>query len=101
MAVACESCGQPVHETAVDCPHCGELTGVPVDPIAETEIELLPELGDKPKENPIPLLDRRHAVIDPIGRAVATGVARLAEAVAPADDDERLPRAIARKRPKK
>jgi hypothetical protein len=38
VAIPCDVCGEPVHERAVKCPHCGDFTGVPVDPIAAAEI---------------------------------------------------------------
>jgi hypothetical protein len=103
MAIPCESCGKPVHETAVDCPHCGDPTGVPVDPIAEHEIELMDEVTPPPSQNldPLPFMhDKHHVVIDPITHAIANGVAKIADAVRD-DDDEPVPRAIARERPKK
>jgi hypothetical protein len=41
VAIPCEKCGQPVHEQVVICPHCGDASGVPTDPIAVAEIEVM------------------------------------------------------------
>jgi hypothetical protein len=107
MALPCEACGKPVHETAVDCPHCGESTGVPADPIAEHEIDVMEKFPlPLPDTTPNPLLVQhagRAGVIDPFGRAVVDGVAKIVGAAAELlsdDDDEPVPRAIARARPK-
>jgi len=61
-----------VHEQAVVCPHCGEPTGVPADPIAELEIAQL-----EPVEEANPVL--------PL-------------ALEPSTPAPELPRAIARRR---
>jgi hypothetical protein len=107
MALPCQACGKPVHETAVDCPHCGDATGVPVDPIAEHEIDVLEKFPvPLPDTRPNPLLAQhsgRGAVIDPIGRAVVDGVVKIVGAAAEliGDDDEPVPRAVARRKPKR
>jgi len=96
MAIPCESCGSPVHEQVVVCPHCANDTGVPADPIATSEISLLPELTTEPTR------DNRSLLIDaiaPIGRVVSAVVVTAAKGLAD-DDDEPLPRAIAREKPK-
>ena len=59
MAIPCEKCREPVHEQIVICPHCGEPTGVPTDPIAVATIELLLESEAKPEPLPLPLMVRR------------------------------------------
>lgn len=51
MAIPCNMCGNPVHEQSVKCPHCGEATGVPVDPLARATIETMrkiPEIDGQP-----------------------------------------------------
>lgn len=108
MAVPCQTCGKPVHETVVDCPHCGESTGTPVDPIAEHEIDVMEKFPlPLPDATPNPLFAQhggRAAVIDPLSRAVVGGVAKIVGAAAELldhDDDEPVPRAIARAKPKR
>jgi hypothetical protein len=105
MALPCEACGKPVHEMAVDCPHCGEPTGVPVDPIAEHEIDVMEKFPlPLPDATPNPLLAQHSgagAVLEPISRAVVGGVAKIVGAVIADDDDEPVPRAIARRKPKR
>jgi hypothetical protein len=102
MAIPCASCGNPVHEQVVVCPHCAYDTGVPADPIAETEIATLPELpAPEPTEH---LVDGNRRLVEPLGRAVATGVAKVVSAFDRVVDDDAdhgpLPRAIAREKPR-
>lgn len=82
MAIPCEVCGEPVHEQAVKCPHCGDFTGVPVDPIAAAEISTQPIVK--------PEIDLHVA----FGETVVS----IVEAVTsePEQADAELPRAIAR-----
>src|SRR5689334_11379538 len=102
MPIPCVSCAKPVFEQAVVCPHCGEPSGVPADPIAESEIATLPELP--PAVHPIdPLpLETASSIFEPIERAVVEGVAKVVGAAfeligdTDRDDDEPVPRAIAR-----
>jgi hypothetical protein len=56
VAIPCQQCDQPVHEHVVICPHCGGTTGVPDDPLALAEIEILDELERKTPTVPLPLL---------------------------------------------
>ena len=107
MSVPCEACGKPVHEQAVKCPHCGELSGVPVDPVAAAAIEAMPVLRELPSA-PLPIWpDAGHSLHVPnegeilVAQAIVSGVARVVDAaielVKPDDpDDDPLPRAIAR-----
>ncbi len=80
MAIPCEKCSKPVHEQVVVCPHCGELSGVPSDPIAEAEISVMTEIDGEPEPPPLPLM--------------------LQQPARPPRPDRptRLPRAIARRR---
>ena len=81
MAIPCDACGEPVHEQAVKCPHCGDFTGVAIDPIAAAEISTLPIV--KPE----------------VDLQVAFGETMIAivDAVTSAEPDNReLPRAVAR-----
>jgi hypothetical protein len=100
VAIPCDVCGLPVHEQIVVCPHCGEHTGVPVDPNAERAIQAMPEL-------PAPALtaDAAHvlakrrpgtALVGSIGRTLAAGIALLGDR--DQADDDPLPRATARKK---
>ena len=88
MAIACDACGKPVHEQAVRCPHCGDLTGVPVDPIAAAEISVTATAIDLPSAEP---LEARvvSAIVDVVSAAI--------ELVKPErSDDDPVPRATAR-----
>ena len=87
MAIPCAACGKPVHEHAVKCPHCGDLTGVPVDPLALAEADATLEL---PREQPI-----EHRVVETIAKVVTYAFDAAAELIR-RDDDEPLPRATAR-----
>jgi hypothetical protein len=69
VAIPCEKCREPVHEQIVICPHCGEPTGVPTDPIAIATIELLLASEAKPEPLPLPLMVRRSRP----GKVVAAG----------------------------
>jgi hypothetical protein len=80
VAIPCEACGEPVHEQAVKCPHCGDFSGVPVDPIAAAEIATQPIL--KPE-------------IDP-AFAFGEAVIGVVDAVTSHPDNAELPRAVAR-----
>jgi hypothetical protein len=59
VAIPCEKCREPVHEQVVICPHCGQPTGVPTDPIAVATIEILIASDAKPEPLPLPLMVRR------------------------------------------
>lgn len=59
MAIPCEKCHAPVHEQTVICPHCGQPTGVPTDPVAVATIEMLIAGDTKPEPLPLPLMVRR------------------------------------------
>lgn len=82
MAIDCNACGKPVHETVVTCPHCGEATGVPIDPIAEIEVSLLPALPPPPPRGGDPL---------PFDRVIAPDKPKRPRR-------PQLPKAIARKK---
>jgi hypothetical protein len=56
VAIPCEHCDQPVHEQTVICPHCGQPSGAPRDPIALAEISVLLELEAEPEPAPLPYL---------------------------------------------
>jgi len=92
MAIPCESCGNPVHEQVVVCPHCAYDTGVPADPIAETEIATLPELPAREPTQEQVALDPHRA-----GRLLNAALALVVDDDA---DDGPLPRAIAREKPR-
>ena len=82
MAIPCEKCHEPVHEQVVICPHCGEPSGVPLDPIAVAAIELLKAADPKPEPLPLPLMVR------------SSEPPKVAHAREPGDE---LPKAIVRK----
>jgi hypothetical protein len=109
VPIPCGACRQPVHEHAVDCPHCGEATGVVANPKWTAEeraaaIELVQIEGDRyiPPERgggPVHLYDPELAVLGLAAGAVVAVVKTAVEAVL----DERrsqpaIPRAIARER---
>ena len=81
MPISCEYCNQPVHEQTVICPHCGDPSGAPHDPIALAEISVMLELEDEPEPAPLPYLLESKA-LPPIEAKPST----------------ELPRAIARRR---
>ena len=105
MAIPCESCGKRVHEQVVVCPHCGHDTGVPADPLAESEIATLPELpAPQPTHEQVPL-NAHGGLIGPLGSAIANGVTVVINAafdlvVDEDSNDGPLPRAIAREKPR-
>jgi hypothetical protein len=82
VPISCEHCHLPVHEQTVICPHCGDPSGVPRDPIALAEISVLLELEDEPEPAPLPYLLESKALPQ----------IEIAEA------STELPRAIARRR---
>jgi hypothetical protein len=104
VAIPSEACGEPVHEQSVKCPHCGGPTGVPVDPIAKTAIETMrpmPVVAQPPSTGLEPI----ESGFDPVGTALR-GVGKVIEAASglvtdDADDDDGLPRAVARTRQSK
>jgi hypothetical protein len=100
MAIPCEVCGKPVHEQVVVCPHCGNDTGVPADPIAELEIAALPELAAaEPADEQGPR--DPHGALGRLADGVAKVVSSTAHLVIGDDaDDGSLPRAIAREKPR-
>jgi len=81
VPIPCAECRKPVHEQSVICPHCGELTGIPQDPIALAEISVMTELDLDPEPAPLPYLLETKA-LPPIEEEPST----------------ELPRAIARRR---
>ena len=81
MPISCEHCDQPVHEQTVICPHCGDPSGVPRDPIALAEISVMIELEDEPEPAPLPYLLESKALPS-----------------SEAEPSTELPRAIARRR---
>jgi hypothetical protein len=88
----------------VVCPHCGHDTGVPADPIAQSEIATLPELPPTQATHEEVALNA-HSLIGPLGSAIATGVTKVVNAAFDlvVDDDSNdgpLPRAIAREKPR-
>jgi hypothetical protein len=88
VAIPCAACGQPVHDRAVKCPHCGDLTGVPVDPLAVAEARATTSAAVLPDE----ALDAR------VANAIVAALRALAELVARDGDDDPLPRATARRK---
>jgi hypothetical protein len=95
VAIPCDACGQPVHEQAVRCPHCGDYTGVPVDPVAAAEVELIPAVLARPRADELPLDGVASALVDVVSHAIGAA----AELVKPdRPDDDPLPRATARHR---
>jgi hypothetical protein len=68
-----------VHEQVVICPHCAGPTGVPADPIAQAEIEVMRPV-DEHQPSPLTL------ILQPLPAPLA------------AKPSSRLPRAIARRR---
>jgi len=91
VAIPCATCGNPVHESAVKCPHCGDLSGVPVDPEALAEARAT--AIDLPRDDE-PLQNR---VATAIVEAVSHAFDAAAELVKPDDpDNDPLPRATAR-----
>jgi hypothetical protein len=80
VAIPCEACGEPVHEQAVKCPHCGDFSGVPVDPIAAAEISTQPIIK--------PAVD--------LDVAFGEAVIGIVDAVSSHADNAELPRAVAR-----
>ena len=75
MAIACDTCGKPVHEQTVRCPHCGDLTGVPVDPRAADEVSLPAATAlDLPADDP-PLEARvASAIVEVVSHAIGAAV---------------------------
>jgi hypothetical protein len=67
-----------VNEHVVVCPHCGELSGVPTDPIAVAEISVMSPL-EEPEPAPLPFLLENKAL-------------------PPVEEEAEFPRAIARRR---
>ncbi len=94
MAIACDACGKPVHEQAVRCPHCGDLTGVPVDQIAAAEVRVTPATAIGLPRDAEPLEARvASAIVDVVSHAIGAAV----ELVKPDEpDDDPVPRATAR-----
>jgi hypothetical protein len=91
-----------VNELVVECPHCGEPSGVPPDPVAAAEIELLPELPPRTEgdntEAVVVLTSGGSPFVDGIARVVGAGLDLFTN-----DDvaaDEPIPRAIAREKPR-
>jgi hypothetical protein len=84
VAIPCDVCGEPVHEQAVKCPHCGDFTGVPVDPIAAAEIATQPIVK--------PEVDLHVA----FGETVVSIVDAVTSSEPDVRADAELPRAIAR-----
>jgi hypothetical protein len=82
VAIPCDACGEPVHEQAVKCPHCGDFSGVPIDPIAAAEISTQPIVK--------PAIDLDVA----FGEAVIGIVDAVTNVASP--DNAELPRAVAR-----
>ena len=70
---------------------------MPSDPVAEDEIAALPELPPTPVVTPAPAVS---IDLDPLAGIVAGGVALVLELIGTEPDDEPLPRAIARERPR-
>jgi hypothetical protein len=94
VAIACDACGKPVHEQAVKCPHCGDFTGVPVDPVAAAEISVTTATAiDLPRDDE-PLEARvASTIVDAVSHAISVAV----ELVKPDEpDDDPVPRATAR-----
>ena len=68
-----------MNEHVVVCPHCGDLTGVPTDPIAIAEISVMAPIDAEPEPPPLPfLLEDKQ--------------------LPPVEDEAEFPRAIARRR---
>jgi hypothetical protein len=89
MAIACEACGEPVHEQVVVCPHCGERSGVAADVLAtQQSLALLATDARPPVDSAI------EALVGALGTAVDSALDWL-----DGDGESELPRAIARERP--
>jgi hypothetical protein len=81
VAIPCDACGEPVHETSVKCPHCGDFTGVPIDPIAAAEISTLPKV--KPEiDLDVAIGETMVAIVDAVTTSNDAGNAELPRAVA-------------------
>lgn len=73
MAIPCQTCGDPVHEQTVICPHCGKPTGVARDPVAAAEVEMILERETELQRDPgLGGLLRDHRLPKPAALAVAT-----------------------------
>jgi hypothetical protein len=92
MAIPCEACGQPVHEKVVKCPHCGDFTGTPADPVAVAEAEDAVGAVENRIDPSLPLEARfANAIADAVTNAIDA-----ASELVKSDRDERLPRATVR-----
>ena len=101
MAQPCQICGQPVHETVVKCPHCGDDSGAPVDSIAVMLVSNRDHLMPAPqppaaRSETIAIDDSPLTLVDDIAGVVGAAI-EAARGAAKADAPS-LPVAIARKR---
>jgi hypothetical protein len=99
VAIACEACGNKVHEQSVVCPHCGGHTGVTADPRAVAAIARAKPLVPRAVPDPLPVL-ATPAPTDTFAAAAAVGAALVGAAIDALgrQRDEPVPRAIARRR---
>ncbi|MFT3694892.1 MAG: hypothetical protein QM831_17210 [Kofleriaceae bacterium] len=75
MPIPCQACSKPVHEQSVRCPHCGNATGVELDPVAAAEADMI--------------LERKRELDDrDVGFDLLLRDHRLPKPVAPAEEPE-------------
>ena len=113
MAIPCGACSSPVHDRAVVCPHCGEATGVDVDPtLTHEERQAAVDLARLDSDRYAPAYTHGSFGYDPelalLGGVVSAAVAvgAVLRTAVDAVTDERaerrsrpeLPRAYARER---
>ncbi|CAN5604655.1 hypothetical protein BH11MYX1_BH11MYX1_08040 [soil metagenome] len=105
MAIACETCTQPVHEDVVVCPHCGGPSGATPDltPLEAAELASdrppgsLPMFGVEDLGSGFSILESGAAVVE-LGYELVSAVIAAADVLG--DHDPPLPTAIARVRPR-
>ncbi len=85
-----------MHEQIVICPHCGDHTGVPFDQEAALRIANMRKL---PEPARVPL---GSVVVDPITSVIGAAVDSALDLIAgDEEEDEKIPRAVARERIKR
>ncbi len=99
-----------MHEQVVKCPHCGERTGVAIDPLATAMATGLAEMLKPPPAAPAPTYqmnivtsveDQAPAIgiaADVVAAVVRTAVGVVRGGKDDDADDDPIPRATARKR---